>query len=133
MAVSGATVIRKRFKTIVRNVRAGAAVNVQHVAEDIVERSNLMAPQLSGEMIGTAKIKPRDRRDVISRTIFYDSPYAVRRHEDFYNLGPISSLKQSPDGPVGRKYLQTPFEKHRDRYIRQIGNGVRDDVRRSLR
>jgi len=121
------------MRLIVRNVRAEAIVALDAAAEDLLSRAQQLAPQLSGEMIGSGDIKRRGRKDLVSRTIYFTSPYAVRRHEDFYNLGPISSMKTSPDGPVGRKYLSRPFEAHRDRYHREIGHAMRRALRQSLR
>ena len=125
--------IRKRLRLIVRNVRDEVAQQLDEAAEDLLLRARQLAPQLSGELIGSGDIARRQSRDIVSRTIFFDSPYAVRRHEDFYSLGPISSIKSSPDGSIGRKFLQRPFEAHRDRYQRQIAHGLQRALRQSLR
>lgn len=133
MPVHGGAVIRRRMRKIVRNVRAEVIVALDEAAEDLLSRADQLAPQLSGEMIGSGDIAGYQSRHLISRTIFYASPYAVRRHEDFYNLGPISSLKRSPDGEVGRKYLSRPFEAHNARYQREIGDAIGRAIRQSVR
>lgn len=124
MAASGARVIKERLRRIARNVRAEITIELDQVADDLLERANGLAPQLSGDLILSGAIARRGSRDVVSRTVFYDQPYAVVRHEDFYNLGPISSLKRSPDGPIGRKYLERPFVAQRDNYQERLGRAV---------
>lgn len=133
MAVHGGSAIRRRLRVIVRNVRAEVAEQLDQAAEDLLLRARQLAPQLSGELIDAGDIAGRQTRDVVSRTIFFDSLYAVVRHENVYNLGPISSVKSSPDGPIGRKFLQRPFETHRERYQRDIVHGLRRALLQSLR
>ena len=54
-------------------------------------------------------------------------------HEDTYNLGPISSLKTSSDGPIGRKYLSRPFQAQAQAYIDNVAEGIRLALRQSVR
>lgn len=132
-AVKGAAVIRRRMRLITRNVREEVAVGLDAAAEDLRRRAQGLAPQLEGDLIGSAKIRQKGRKDVVSRTIYFDSPYAVVRHEDFYNLGPVSSVKKSPDGAIGRKYLSRPFEANQRRYTREIGESIDRALRQSVR
>ena len=133
MAVEGGEVIKRRLKLIIRNVQREVSVALDAAADDLLSRSRQLAPQLSGDLIDAGKVRGRGARDVQTRVIFYDSPYAVVRHEDFYNLGPISSLKQSPDGVIGRKYLETPFRRHNARYQKDLGFAINRAMRRSVR
>lgn len=133
MAVHGKAVIVRRMRLIVRNVKEEVEVALDEAAEDLRGRANALAPQLSGDLILSAEIKAHDTKTLSSRTIYYDSPYAVVRHEDFYNLGPISSVKKSPDGPIGRKYLSRAFERHNPRYQTELGNAVNRGMRQSVR
>ncbi len=121
------------MRLIVRNVRAEVAQALDEASEDLLSRGRQLAPQLSGQLIASGAITGRRTRDVVSRIVFFEAPYAVVRHEDFYNLGPISSVKSSPDGPIGRKYLQRPFEAHSGTYQKMIGAAVRRGIRLSLR
>ena len=133
MPVRGGDVIRRRLRLIRRNVKAEVARELDDVADDLLTRARGLAPQLEGDLIGSGIIKKRRAREAVSRTIFFDSPYAVVRHEDFYNLGPVSSVKASPDGPIGRKYLSRPFEANHPRYVKEIGRAVDRAIRQSLR
>lgn len=132
MSASGAKVISRRMRLITRNVKAEVVVALDDAADDLLSRARQLAPQLTGELIGSGDVRKRRATEVISREVFFRAPYAVVRHEDHYNLGPISSLKSSPDGPVGRKYLSRPLEIHRRRYVGEIGAAVRRGLRASL-
>lgn len=131
--VHGAAVIKRRLRLIARNVRDEVRTALDEAAEDLLFRARLLAPQLEGELIDSGKIARHRSRGVEARTISFGTPYAVVRHEDFYNLGPISSVKSSADGPVGRKYLSRPFERHSPRYFEEIGDAVERGIRQSLR
>ncbi len=57
--------------------------------------------------------------------------YAVRMHEDFYQLGFASSLKRTTqDGTPGRKYLERPFNRVVDRLLR---TEIKDVVRKTFK
>lgn len=133
MPVHGGAAIRRRMRLIRRNVKAEVVRELDDAADDLLLRARGLAPQLSGDLIASGIIKKRRAREAVSRTIFFDSPYAVVRHEDVYNLGPISSVKASPDGPIGRKYLSRPFEANRRRYEEGIRDAMRRAMRQSLR
>jgi len=133
VATTGAKVIKRRMRLIVRNVRDEISEALDEAAEDLRGRSQGLAPQLEGDLIGSAEIKSHRKKNLESRKIFYDSPYAVVRHEDFYNLGPVSSVKKSPDGPIGRKYLSRPFDRNKARYKDELANAMRRGIRQSMR
>ena len=46
--------------------------------------------------------------------------YAVIRHEDQYNLGPLSIQKDAGRGIVGRKFLENAFGMRRDTMLRSL-------------
>lgn len=121
------------MKVITRNVRREVAVRLDQSADDLLLRARGLSPQLTGALIGSGAIARRGNRDVVKRIIYFDTPYAVRMHEDRYNLGPISSIKSSPDGPIGRGYLRRPFDANSRDYIANIGAGVRLALRQSVR
>lgn len=133
MPVHGRKTIEKRSRTIQRNVKAEVSRQLDENADDLLSRAQGLAPQLEGDLIASGIIKKRRFRAAVSRTVKFTSPYAVVRHEDFYNLGPVSEVKKSPDGRIGRKYLSRPFRKNRARYQKEIGNAIDRAIRGSLR
>jgi hypothetical protein len=131
--VTGGAAIKRRLRVISRNVHAEMGVRLDQAAKDLLSRARGLAPQLSGELIGDGDILRRGNKTVHRRVVFFDSPYAVVRHEDVYNLGPISSIKSSPDGAIGRKFLSRPFERQSKNYEKSIAAGVRLALRQSVR
>lgn len=133
MAVHGGPEIQRRMRIIVRNVRKAVAVALDDAADDLLARAQQLAPQLEGDLIESGIIKKRGSLDVLRRWVVFTACHAVRRHEDFYSLGPISALKSSPDGPIGRKYLSRPFWLHKDRYHKEIERAMSGALRQSVR
>lgn len=132
-AVRGADVIKRRFRIISRNVHREAAVRLTQNARDLLSRARGLAPQLESDLIESGDIQRRASQGLHRRWVFFDSPYAVVRHEDFYNLGPTSSAKRSPDGPIGRKFLSRPLEAQADNYVDNLDEGVNLAIRQSVR
>lgn len=133
MGAWGAAAISRRLKIIERNARREMLQALDDAADDLLSRARQLAPQLSGDLIDSGHIRKRGSKHLVSRTIVFDECYAVRRHEDYYQLGPISATKSSPDGPIGRKFLERPFDMHKDRYYEEQGKAVARALRQSLR
>lgn len=133
MSVTGGEVIGRRLRLIRRNATRAVAVGLDFAADDLRRRAEGLAPQLEGFLIASADIQRRGNQNAQRRVVFFDTPYAVRMHEDFYNLGPVSSVKSSPDGPIGRKYLERPFRARVGAYQEAIANAVRKSLRQSVR
>lgn len=131
--VQGGDVAKRRMRIIARNVHKEVVVRLDRSAVDLLSRARGLAPQLEGFLILSAHIIRRGNQHTAKRIIVFDSPYAVVRHEDTYNLGPISSQKSSPDGFIGRKFLSRPFEQHSAFYVNDIGKGVALALRQSVR
>jgi hypothetical protein len=61
----------------------------------------------------------------IVASVGFNKEYALRMHEDFYNLGATSAGKPSVDGmSVGRKYLEQPTIKYGEKYAEHISNRI---------
>jgi len=65
----------------------------------------------------------------------YDFNYAIKMHEDNYNLGKKSQQKAGGSGnsgksyPVGRKYLTRPLQGEAPYYRKQIKQAVKDALK----
>jgi hypothetical protein len=100
-------------------------------ADDLLVRSDALSPQLTGDHIETGTVTKLGK---FVRVVSYDMDYSVWIHEARYKLGPISSRKPgTSDGRVGRKFLQRPFDLHKERYQHLIGKAAGKAVRESLR
>ncbi len=111
-------------------------------AEDLLSRAVALSPQLTSELLGSGAIDSDDPRGsaggVFVRTVHFGSgesePYALKMHEGTYNLGPVSRSKPpTGDGPIGRKFLQRPYDRHKQRYIKEIARITELSIQRSIR
>lgn len=129
MPVHGGPAIRRRMKRIRRNVNDAISDKMDEIADELLQESRDLAPQLTGKMIATAGTDKADARDSFKRTVFYTEPYAIYQHEGHFNPGPITATKTG----AGRKFLQRPFDaKKRDmilRISREIERAIRVTVR----
>ncbi|WP_261796313.1 hypothetical protein [Bacillus licheniformis] len=56
--------------------------------------------------------------------------YAIWTHEADYNLGPTSAQAGGTDGyTVGNKYLERPLKGEAEKYIRNVVEAVREELR----
>ncbi|MCP4251066.1 MAG: hypothetical protein GY778_28850 [bacterium] len=134
--------IRGIRQLISRFTRLGRAASLEvrremdSVAEELLGRSQALVPELTRDLLLSGKIGKQDNRDRSIRVVGYGGQrareYAVIRHEDFYNAGPITAAKASTqDGPPGRKYLERPFLAMRRRVIRRdFGKAINRATRR---
>lgn len=101
-------------------------------AEDLLNAAQSLAPLDEGTLMGSGSVDPAIKQnDEMEARVGFNTEYALRMHEDIYNLGPISKQKPSFDGmPVGRKYLSRPLQKYEQKYIDYIASKV-DEVMNS--
>lgn len=132
-AAGGGLIIKSRMKKIARNVHREVAERLDQNAEDLLMRARGLAPQLESHLIGSGDFLRRGNKTTHKRIVFFDIDYAVVRHEEFYNLGPVSSMKRSPDGTIGRKFLERPFKAQFAKYRDNIAEGIQLALRQSVR
>lgn len=118
---------------------------VTDITEDLASKSQKLSPKLEGTLEESAAVKIEKSSRDITGTVSYNSPYALRRHEEPYKpgarkeydssgrpvgyiidgRGPITRGKPSVDGmEPGRKYLERPFKK----YVKKYENHLADKV-----
>ena len=129
MPVKGASELRRTLKRLEREILA----ELREAFDDLAERTRTtareFAPQLEGDLIESAGIEGRDRRDRIQRVVFFDTPYAARQHEDeTLNPGPITALKPN----AGPKYLRRAFVKETRDFVPDLRRRVAAATRRSI-
>lgn len=74
----------------------------------------------------------RDRLigEVSFRAVENGFNYAIWTHEADYNLGPTSAQAGGTDGyTVGNKYLERPLKGEAEKYIRNVAEAVREELR----
>jgi hypothetical protein len=97
------------------------------------QHAKIMAPVLEGHLEGGIQANTNIKRDgktyvaeVHAGTDSLSAPYALRRHEDVYDPGPLTRLKP-PDaaGPAGRKYLARPLIHYMKLYSQHIASKLK--------
>ena len=97
--------------------------------EDLLQKSQALAPKLSGDLEGSGTVERANANPItreISGSVGYNKVYAVRRHEEAYNPGPITRGKPGVDGMTpGRKYLEQPLVRYTSKYMEVIAAAIR--------
>ena len=81
---------------------------VQKIANHVAERAVANAPIKTGALrAAMLPVNPGLVSRNVTALVVDTMVYALRMHEDFYNLGPISVQQpMTPEGGVGRKYIE---------------------------
>jgi hypothetical protein len=109
--VRGVPELVRTLQRISRSASQEVTTELTRRGQELLVRSQALAPEKTRALVNSATVGPFTRGATgVSVGVSYNTEYAVIRHEDFYNLGPISALKPiTRDGPPGRKYLSRPF------------------------
>lgn len=101
------------FDKVKADVADIASKAVQEAAEMILDESNKIAPIDEGDLIRSGSVSV----DGTSANIFYDTPYAVRQHEDMtlqHKNGRRAKFLESAakeNADVAAKYIQDQLKK----------------------
>jgi hypothetical protein len=97
-------------------------IAVNEVAEDLLSISQELAPLDEGGLMESGSTEPAVYQNgEIKGRVGYTKEYAIRMHEDVYNLGETSKQKPNVDGMTpGRKYLSKPLDKYGQKYTDHI-------------
>ncbi|AGK80400.1 hypothetical protein SFUL_5512 [Streptomyces microflavus DSM 40593] len=105
-------------EAVIRGTRAGAARGLRLGAEHVLQVSRGRAPIEEGtlERSGTATVD----EDELRAAVAYDTPYAVRQHEE---------MDYRHDAGRTAKYLEGPMAEEAD----TVGEIIAAEMRRALR
>lgn len=117
--------MRKWVDILPKSVEGTLADVWEVILNHAATRAVLNAPILEGPLrrgIKRTKVQVRPGKGIGGEVyVRAGVPYAMRRHEEIYNLGPVS--RQQPDtveGGVGRKYISRIFRFHKNRYDKLV-------------
>ncbi len=133
--VKGGKKIGRRFRKLPREIFAEVDATLENDALELLGRANALVPELERPLLLSGGIDSQKSSAKLTFAISYDTPYAIIRHEDEYELGPISAGKSgTQDGPVGRKYLSRPFENMKRRIVqRDVPRAIIRGEKRAIR
>lgn len=144
MAKITVNILRKLDNSIntERITKAAAKTALNDCVDDLVRASSGAAPHDTGylDTKGWSKSVKAEGSGFVG-TVSYSAKengydYAIRMHEDTYNLGPGSRAKGGGTGmsganyPVGNKYLTRPFEGESETYKKHIADMIRKAIGR---
>lgn len=124
--ILGVATVRRNVERARRNSALGTSRALSLVAADLLERSNALAPILTGALIRSGRVTGSG----FVRGVSYGTNHGVFAHEQITpagprNLGPISSTKPATaDGPVGGHFVTRPFDRNAQAYIKFINQFV---------
>ena len=101
------------------NERSGALQGLRKGAEHILEEATRIVPLQEGTLMRSGVVAVDETQ--LRASITYDTPYAVRQHEEMnYNH------------PLGRqaKYLETPMNSERDKVMEIIAQEIKESLRK---
>lgn len=110
-------ITRNQLDDINRRARDIMANALEDVAEDCLRESNKTVPLDEGPLERSGFVQVD--REKLSMQIAYDTPYAVRQHEDL-------TLSHAPGRRA--KFLERAIEENRARYVKHI----QEELRRGL-
>jgi hypothetical protein len=115
IVLEGVDELNKILKSI--PARCNKAVNkaLKKITEDLKGKAQRLAPVDLGDLRGSAFAEVND----LDGTVGFTEPYATRQHEEIsYN---------HPKGGEP-KYLEKPYKANRDKYIKAIGDAIKNEV-----
>ena len=135
MAIRGVRRLRRAFRSIVRDVDRGVDERLDDQARRLLGSAIAVAPELTRRLILSGSITKRSGGGRSIRVIDFDTPYAVVQHENQLLLpGPLTSRKAATqDGEAGAKFLERPYRRLLQTFIREIGQVPNRVVRRRRR
>lgn len=127
--VTGVEDAKKNMRRAVEAAREAVEQEFDDYADEILQRSNDLAPQLTGQMIRNSGTDKDDGPNRFVRSVFYLDNYAVFQHEGRFNPGPITIAKPG----AGRKFLQRPYDASKREFVVRLGRAIERSLRQSLR
>lgn len=108
----------KELDTITEKTLEKAEEGLNLIAEDLLSEAQDRAPHEEGDLAASGSVEKADRNsgDIVAK-VGFASEYALRRHEEVYNLGEGSIQKGQSNGKkIGRKYLQRAMTENQEKY-----------------
>lgn len=114
-SVEGLDKAMEAFNKRLKNVGPYTRKAMLEVVMNLHQESVDLAPIDTGDLRGSAQHKVTKEGNAIIGEVSFNTPYALRQHEELdYN---------HPQGGKA-KYLETPFKKSTDKYIKHLGDSV---------
>lgn len=110
--------LKWRGKQISDEARSAALGAIRDFAYAILEDANRLVPLEEGTLQGTGIVDVDEGE--MHAVISYNTPYAIKQHEDM-----------TLNHPNGRqaKYLETPVKERAEEFTKHVGGAIKDALR----
>ncbi len=126
-----------------KDVKSNLVNSINDCAEDLLNKSQALTPLLTGDLQSSGNLT-KATKDNLEAKVGYNSKYALYQHEKPYSnkvykayyrgryvgtvvggRGVFTRSKPSIDGmEAGRKYLERPVKKYKDKYLEHISSNL---------
>jgi hypothetical protein len=111
-------------RKVSKAVHDAAVRGVTDAAETLLTEANHTVPHVLGTLERSGTVSVDDAK--VAAAVSYDTPYAVRQHEDTGLRHPDPTQHRPPSDPKGRaKWLQLTLQENGARYRRHIADTVK--------
>lgn len=126
MAVRGTNQAIRNIRRLTREAKDAFVTQTRENAEELLSDAIDLAPQLNNDLIESGLVKfIKSGGDRFFFIVGFDIIYAVRRHEEVYQPGPVTRGKPG----AGRKFLSRPYNKKRKVFEKRIKNAIERRLR----
>ena len=118
LEIKGVTTVSENIEKVCKEMLDASKKALWQCGGHLGNAAVNLAPVLTGDLRASMQVSdPEEEEGKITVTVSFSTPYAIRMHEAYYKLGPISSKAPGYEGePVGRKYLERPLMKYAEKY-----------------
>lgn len=130
VTVTGAAELGEFINKLPEHLVNVVSASLLAIGEHASSRAVQNAPIKTGDLRASVRpTKPTVSGNRVTVNIVSDIPYALRMHEDFYNLGPLSAQQPQPkEGFVGRKFIQRVIDFHLPVYEQSLADNVQNNL-----
>ncbi len=122
-------------RAVLKRARRGGIQAMDKVASNLLARAKAVTPEDTGALDASGRVDSLITDQLATFVVSFgaegpSTAYAFKVHETHQRPGgPITASKGGEDGAAGRGYLRRPFENNKDRYIKDIADGIERGIR----
>lgn len=120
--IEGLQELQNNLNRRIKNIDKASKKGIKKAALLVLDKSIQKAPILTGDLRRSGTIDDTQLQSQGFIDVGYNTPYALRQHEEFPNKS---------DPAAEWKYLENPFKESQDKIIEIIENETRKEVDRN--
>jgi len=117
--------LRKKLGDLPKALLRALEAELNKIGPEAVKRVQVNAPIRSGYLRSQARYRVQVNGTEVILELYDDAPYALQMHEEVRALGAVSRAQpNTPEGGVGRKYIQRVVDFHTRRWQLRLGEAA---------